>query len=46
MNLHGKDIKIFAANSIPDVASQIASRLGLPLGKSDVTTFSDGDVSE
>ena len=45
MNLHGKDIKIFAANSIPDVASQIAARLGLPLGKSEVTTFSDGEIS-
>ncbi len=30
MNFHGKDIKIFAANSIPDVAAQIAARLGLP----------------
>ena len=45
MNLHGKDIKIFAANSIPDVASQIASRLGLPLGKSTVGQFSDGEMS-
>jgi len=45
MNFHGKDIKIFAANSIPDVAAQIAARLGLPLGKSDVTTFSDGEIS-
>ena len=45
MNLHGKDIKIFAANSIPDVAAQIAARLGLPLGKSEVTTFSDGEIS-
>ena len=45
MNLHGKDIKIFAANSIPDVAAQIAARLGLPMGKSEVTTFSDGEIS-
>ena len=45
MNLHGKDIKIFAANSIPDVAAQIASRLGLPLGKAEVKTFSDGEIS-
>lgn len=45
MNLHGKDIKIFAANSIPDVAAQIAARLGLPVGKSEVTTFSDGEIS-
>ena len=45
MNLHGKDIKIFAANSIPDVAAQIASQLGLPLGKAEVKTFSDGEIS-
>ncbi len=45
MNLHGKDIKIFAANSIPDVAAQIASHLGLPVGKSEVTTFSDGEIA-
>ena len=45
MNLHGKDIKIFAANSNPDVAAQIASRLGLPVCKSEVSTFSDGEMS-
>ncbi len=45
MNLHGKDIKIFAANSIPDVAAQISSHLGLPVGKSEITTFSDGEIS-
>lgn len=45
MNLHGKDIKIFAANSNPDVAAQIASRLGLPVCKSEVSTFSDGEIS-
>lgn len=45
MNLHGKDIKIFAGNSIPEVAEQIATRLGLPMGKSEVKTFSDGEIS-
>lgn len=45
MNLHGKDIKIFALNSIPDVAAQIAENLGLPVGKSEATTFSDGEIS-
>lgn len=45
MNFHGKDIKIFTANSNPEVASQIASCLGLNLGKSDVSTFSDGEIS-
>ena len=45
MNLHGKDIKIFTANSNPKVATEIAQQLGLPLGQSEVVTFSDGEVS-
>lgn len=45
MNLHGKDIKIFTANSNPEVAKQIAKELGLPLGMSEVVTFSDGEIS-
>lgn len=45
MNIHGNDIKIFTANSNPKVASQIADYLGLPLGKSEVKTFSDGETS-
>lgn len=45
MNFHGKDIKIFSANSNPRLARQIAEKLGLPLGKSEVTTFSDGEIS-
>jgi len=45
MNVHGKDIKIFAANSNKPVAEAIASGLGLPLGKSDVRTFADGEIN-
>ena len=45
MNLHGKDIKIFAANSNKKVAEHIAKDLGLPMGKADVITFSDGEIS-
>ncbi len=45
MNLHGKDIKIFTANSNKKVAEQIAKGLGLPVGQSEVTTFSDGEIS-
>lgn len=45
MNLHGKDIKIFTANANPKVAIQIAQALGLPLGMSEVVTFSDGEIS-
>ena len=45
MNFHGKDIKIFSANSNLPVAKQIAARLGLPLGNAEVKTFSDGEIS-
>ena len=45
MNIHGKDIKIFTANSNPKVAREIAGQLGLPLGKSTVTSFADGEIS-
>ena len=45
MNFHGKDIKIFAGNSNVDVAQGIAGCLGLPLGKSDCTHFSDGEIA-
>jgi ribose-phosphate pyrophosphokinase len=45
MNFHGKDIKIFTANSNPRVASEIAQKLGLPLGESEVVNFSDGEIS-
>lgn len=45
MNIHGKDIKIFAANSTVRVSKQIAECLGLPLGKSEVSTFSDGEIT-
>lgn len=45
MSLHGKDIKIFAGNSNPEVARQIAKVLGLPVGKSEVSHFADGEVA-
>ena len=45
MNIHGKDIKIFAANSTVRVSEQIAECLGLPSGKSEVSTFSDGEIT-
>ena len=40
-----KDVKIFSANSNPAVAKAIAEGLGLPLGKSAVETFSDGEIA-
>lgn len=45
MNLHGKDIKIFSANASKTVAATIAKNLGLPVGSSTVSTFSDGEIS-
>ena len=45
MIFHGKGIKIFAGNSNLTVAKNIAKALQLPLGKAEVSTFSDGEIS-
>ena len=45
MTFHGKDIKIFTCNSNKSVAKQIADSLGIPVGKSEVTSFSDGEIA-
>jgi ribose-phosphate pyrophosphokinase len=45
MITHGKNIKIFAGNSHPDLAKDIASILGMSVGDSKVSTFSDGEIS-
>ncbi|MDR1003339.1 MAG: ribose-phosphate diphosphokinase [Oscillospiraceae bacterium] len=45
MNLHGKEIKIFAANSNPALAKRITNALGMSMGKSEVSKFSDGEIS-
>ena len=44
MNLHGKDIKIFAGNSNPALAEEIAKKIGLPVGLATVGKFSDGET--
>lgn len=44
MNLHGKDIKIFAGNSNRALAEEIAQKIGLPVGLATVGKFSDGEV--
>lgn len=44
MNLHGKDIKIFAGNSNKALAQEIAEKIGLPLGVATVGRFSDGEI--
>ncbi|MDO4730756.1 MAG: ribose-phosphate pyrophosphokinase [Clostridia bacterium] len=45
MNSHGRDIKIFTANSNPILAREVADYLNLPLGKCEATTFSDGEIN-
>jgi ribose-phosphate pyrophosphokinase len=45
MNAHGKDIKIFAGNSNKKLAYAIADALGIRVGNSEVTRFSDGETS-
>jgi ribose-phosphate pyrophosphokinase len=45
MNIHGKDIKIFAGNSNISLAQEIAAKIGLPLGDSIVGRFSDGETA-
>lgn len=42
---HVKNIKIFTGNSHPELAQEIADILGLPVGASKVSTFSDGEIS-
>jgi ribose-phosphate pyrophosphokinase len=37
-------IKVFAGNSNPDLALKICEKLGIALGKANVTTFSDGET--
>ncbi len=39
------DFKVFSGNSTPELAEEIASIMGKPLGKSTVTKFSDGEIS-
>lgn len=45
MITHGKNIKIFSGNANPKLAREIADILGVPLGKSEVGKFSDGEIS-
>lgn len=45
MITHGRNIKIFTGNSHPQLAQDIADILGVPVGKSKVSTFSDGEIS-
>jgi ribose-phosphate pyrophosphokinase len=45
MITHGKNIKIFTANAHPKLAEEIANLVGVPVGKSEVGKFSDGEIN-
>ena len=45
MLTHGKNIKVFTGNSHTELANEIAKILGVPMGASKVSTFSDGEIS-
>lgn len=45
MITHGINIKVFTGNSHPQLAQDIADILDVPLGKAEVSTFSDGEIS-
>lgn len=45
MITHGRNIKVFTGNSHSQLAQDITDILDVPLGKSKVSTFSDGEIS-
>lgn len=44
MLIQGNEIKIFTGNSHPRLAKEIADILGIPVGKSKVSKFSNGEI--
>ena len=42
---HGTKIKIFTGNAHPRLAKELAEQLGLPVSKSTVSKFSDGEIA-
>ena len=45
MIAHGKNIKIFTGNASPNLAEDIANLVGVPMGESHTSIFSDGEIS-
>lgn len=43
--IHGKKIKLFALNSNPDLAKEIADELGVEIAECEIKRFADGEVS-
>src|SRR5699024_2905309 len=44
MNQHRSSIKVFTGNANPELAAGIARHMRIPLGKANVSTFSDGEI--
>ena len=42
---HGKDVKIFAGTSNPELAKKISAKMRISLGSAEVSTFADGEKS-
>lgn len=42
---HGNEFKLFAGNSNVELAKEISKLMGQALGESNITTFSDGEIS-
>jgi ribose-phosphate pyrophosphokinase len=40
-----KNLKIITGNANPELAKEICDYIGIDLGKSEVKTFSDGEIS-
>lgn len=43
--IHGKKIKLFALNSNPELAQEIADYIGIPLAECSIERFADGEVN-
>lgn len=43
--VQGKKVKLFTLNANPELASEIAESIGVPLGKCDVKRFADGEIN-
>src|ERR1700710_512153 len=39
-----ENLMVFTGNANPKLASEVANRLGIPLGKANVSKFSDGEI--
>ena len=39
-----RKLKVFSLSSNPELAKEVAEQIGVPLGKSSVTSFSDGEI--